>query len=654
MRYRAEIDGLRAVAILPVVLFHAGFSAFGGGFVGVDVFFVISGYLITTILRDELTHGTVDLRRFYERRARRILPALFVVMAVSTVLAGRFFVPEDMKAFSESLVAVPIFLSNVLFWQQSGYFDGAVELKPLLHTWSLSVEEQYYIVFPLVMLCLWRWGQRGLCACLGVAALLSLGLAEWGVSNKPSATFYLLPTRGWEILIGSLAALLAHRVVLPQSSIAREFAGLSGLGLILYSVFSFDENTPFPGVAALVPTLGALLILLFGTLDTWVGRVLAFRPIAFVGLVSYSFYLWHQPVFAFSKYHREPTSLVMLGLVILSFALGVISWKFIERPFRREGVVSIKIFAPACIFVGGVYVALGLWGYSQQGFEKSWYTRQAPDTQRVYDIVKASSTVNSADDNDCRFSVPKLSGEIRKRLLACRAKYGPGYAVIGDSHAIDLFGVVTTSDSKHKFIFGLARGSCRPHTKNKQCSYDEFSKFVREHDDLFASVVFEQAGFYLLRTDTKQGSRNLISGIPLDSPVIGVYPDLEPIHADLVYLRELSQHVKVVWFGPRVEPHINKSLMISSKCDASFSLRRNQYETYEKLDETIAAEAEKFGVNYLSQITSFKFNFAHDLLDCEGLYWDDGDHLSPAGEIRFGKRFNLIEFLAKLDARHEQ
>ena len=206
MKYRAEIDGLRALAVLPVILFHAGFEWFSGGFVGVDVFFVISGYLITTIIISEMAEGKFSIANFYERRARRILPALFFVMAVSIPFAWLWLTPTDLANFGQSLVAVSTFSSNILFWLESGYFDTSAELKPLLHTWSLAVEEQYYILFPIFLMLTWRLGIKRILILLSIIFLISLGVAQYGAYHFPTATFFLLPTRGWELLVGVFAA----------------------------------------------------------------------------------------------------------------------------------------------------------------------------------------------------------------------------------------------------------------------------------------------------------------------------------------------------------------------------------------------------------------------------------------------------------------
>ena len=206
MEYRREIDGLRALAVLPVILFHAGFQTFSGGFVGVDVFFVISGYLITSIILTELEQGKFSIINFYERRARRILPALFLVMFACLPFAFLWLNPRDLNTFSESVIAVVTFVSNMFFWRKSGYFQNAAELNPLLHTWSLAVEEQYYVLFPLFLMFAWRIGTKWILTLLVIVFCVSLGTAEWFSISKPAAVFFLLPTRGWELLIGAFIA----------------------------------------------------------------------------------------------------------------------------------------------------------------------------------------------------------------------------------------------------------------------------------------------------------------------------------------------------------------------------------------------------------------------------------------------------------------
>jgi peptidoglycan/LPS O-acetylase OafA/YrhL len=371
MAYRREIDGLRAFAVLPVIFFHAGFELFSGGFVGVDIFFVISGYLITLIIISELNQGRFSLINFYERRIRRILPALFFMMLVCIPIAWLVLLPEDMKSFSKSLIAVSIFSSNVLFWQESGYFDIAAELKPLLHTWSLAVEEQYYLLFPLFLMWSWRFGKLRLIFILSILLLSSLLFAHWVALLKPTFAFYLLPTRAWELLIGALTAFYMARDLNKKifNRYTSEIAALIGLLLLFYSIFSYDKNTPFPSFYALVPTIGTALILLFATSKTLIGRLMGNKVFVGIGLISYSAYLWHQPLFAFARYKglTQDDNTQFLVLIFSSLFLAYLSWKFIEIPFRDKKKFNKKqvfVFAIlGCIF----FIAFGLLGKIKNG-----------------------------------------------------------------------------------------------------------------------------------------------------------------------------------------------------------------------------------------------------------------------------------------------
>lgn len=375
MKYRAEIDGLRAMAVIPVMLFHAGFSHCGGGFVGVDVFFVISGYLITSIILSEKKENAFSLVRFYERRARRILPALFAVMLFSLLLAWFCLLPSDMIDFSNSLIAVPIFASNILFSFESGYWDAANELKPLMHTWSLAVEEQYYLLFPLFLLAVWRFRKRYIVGAFLIVAAGSLSIAQWGAYNQPVFNFFMLWPRAWELAVGAviafyslfrskkLLALVSHKPI-------AEVSGMVGLLMIAFAVGAFDESIPHPSLYTLAPTLGTGLVIVFASRETLVGRLLGTRLLSGLGLISYSAYLWHQPLFAFARHKslKEPSDLVLGLLCVVSIALAYLSWRYVERPFRTQGVISRKGVFAFALTASAVFIAAGSTGRIMDGF----------------------------------------------------------------------------------------------------------------------------------------------------------------------------------------------------------------------------------------------------------------------------------------------
>ncbi|NCN26250.1 acyltransferase [bacterium] len=347
MKYRAEIDGMRAIAVLAVIFFHAGFKHFSGGYVGVDIFFVISGYLITTQITQEIKKSNFSLLYFYERRARRILPLLFAVCLITSPLAFIHLSNRDFYDYAQSLIASSLFSSNILFFFESGYFDSLVDTKPLLHTWSLALEEQYYLVFPLLLLMLKGWNSKKVFASILLLTISSLLLAQAFVEEYPSATFYLLPFRGWEILIGALLA--CFEVYWPKQlkkinhSISNCLSFI-GLVFIITSIFIFSPETPFPSFYTLLPTIGSVLILGFARPQTFAHYILRSRLLVGCGLISYSLYLWHQPLFAIVKYRRllEPSSELMMFYSLLLFPLSYFSWRWIEQPWRNKNFLSQK------------------------------------------------------------------------------------------------------------------------------------------------------------------------------------------------------------------------------------------------------------------------------------------------------------------------
>ena len=377
--YRSDIDGLRAIAVVSVVLFHAGLQGFGGGFVGVDIFFVISGFLITSILMEDLQTGRFSIARFYERRIRRIFPALFVMLAVAGILAAILVLPDDFAEFGSSLSAATLFVSNIFFWQSSDYFSGPAHLKPLLHTWSLSVEEQFYIVFPLLLLAIYRWGRGAYRSWLVLFLLGSYAASVWGMTEKPVANFYLAPPRAWELLIGALIAVRAVPTI--ENRWIREMLGAIGLGLIAWTVFTYSKITPFPGSGALPPCLGAALIIYAGQgSPTLTSCLLGLRPMVWLGLISYSLYLWHWPVLVFARHWNGSvlTGAQTMDFLLISLVLAWASWKYVEQPFRaRSWSMSRNDLFRA---TGGVMACAAALGYLAR-YSEGWPDR-FPDYKR--------------------------------------------------------------------------------------------------------------------------------------------------------------------------------------------------------------------------------------------------------------------------------
>lgn len=473
MKYRADVDGLRAVAVLPVLLFHAGVAGFDGGFVGVDVFFVISGYVITLRLLSDLEQGKFSIVDFYERRIRRIFPALFFMIALTTVVAYFLLLPPNFEDYSMSAVATALFGSNIYFWKFSGYFDPSAMLRPLLHTWSLAVEEQYYIFMPIAMYVAYRYFKaRWLLVFLPVV-ILSFALSVYATTTAPTANFFMLPTRAWELLVGAMLVLTP----LPQPSRrgVAEAIGLVGLGLIFYAVFTYTEETPFPGINALAPVLGSAMIIYAGTAHrTLTGQALSWKPMVGIGLISYSLYLSHWPIAVFLRYItlRDPTPMESAAIIAASFAIAYFSWRFIEQPFRRPG----NVFPRQRLFALGaaamvVVSAAGIAGTMSGGF--AW---RYPDFKEItaFDqsdwklrkcFMEGDQTYADWGGEDCLLT----TGKAENALLwgdSFAAHYAPGIVRNAENIPYNVYNYTAAGCPPVLSYYSYARPNCDAFNRN--------------------------------------------------------------------------------------------------------------------------------------------------------------------------------------------
>lgn len=435
LTYRPEIDGLRALAVLPVIFFHAGFEHFSGGYIGVDVFFVISGFLITSILLNEINNNKFSLISFYERRARRILPALAVVVFVTMPFSWMYLNTSQFQDYSQSVTAVSLFGSNILFWLESGYFQAASEEKPLLHTWSLAVEEQFYLFFPILLLLLYRRSRGGLYTWLFLISMISFILCEYLVVSKPSANFFLLPSRIWELFVGAFAAILMKSVD-PK---ANDILSMVGLSFIVSGIFLFDEYTPFPSAYTLAPVIGTFLVILFGRNNTLVNKILSNSLLVSIGLLSYSAYLWHQPIFAFVRVNSiEELDLNLKWIMVLSSLLiAFISWKFIESPFRNK-----RHFTRARIFKLSIFTLLLFFLIGNLG---SWFANVVNPGQ-FNEAMFFKLSKNSIGNEKLRLeSWIKLKEKNEHSLWYDLDKNMEKVLILGNSHSKDIYNTLTFS-----------------------------------------------------------------------------------------------------------------------------------------------------------------------------------------------------------------
>ena len=626
MQYRREIDGLRAVAVVPVILFHAGVGGFSGGYVGVDVFFVISGYLITSLIVGDLEGGRFSIAEFYARRARRILPALLTVIVACIPFAWLWMPPDRLEAFFRSVASVGLFISNFYFAAQEGYFATAAEEQPLLHTWSLAVEEQYYLLFPVLMWLGWRYARPYVTHGVIVVGLLSFAAAELATRTPASGTFFLPHLRAWELLIGSATALLLRdrRRVDPRLGAG---LGVVGLVLITTAVVAFDASTPFPSAYALVPTVGAALVIIGASQANVAGRVLSTRALVGIGLVSYSAYLWHFPLFAFARIRSrdEPSVTLLVALGVVSIALAVVTWRFVEQPFRDKRRLPRR----AALVFGGLVsaglVIVGLVGQQADGFP------QRLDRQElaVYEQLQSATEDKRYDDGACRFSAENVTSDLVERFDGCLDRYGPAVLVVGDSHGIDLFNAVAMN-ADAPFVVGVTQGFCRLHEGNPDCHYDDVRAFLEERPDDVSSVLYTQKGSYFLAGFFSKPFKE------------------DHIASVQAWLQDLPFDGEVVWVGPQMEPRVDVRNLNPMLHKVEAKDAGKELTILRELDDFLWAANQNAGIAYVSKIGLVDYRFERDFLTDEGYTFSDTDHWSALGERVFGARLLQDPTLARL------
>jgi peptidoglycan/LPS O-acetylase OafA/YrhL len=488
--YRPDIDGLRAIAVISVVLYHLGIRGFEGGFVGVDVFFVISGFLITGYILADLEAGTFSFGRFYVRRARRLFPALFFTLATSFIVGMLLLSPDHFEALSNSLVTALASVSNVQFWRETGYFDAKAHLKPLLHTWSLGVEEQFYFVWPLTLTALWKFRRsRAVVVFLVISALVSLYFTEQWLRTDRAGAFYLAPFRVTEFAIGALCVWLVKRQ--PERTWISELLVTVGLLAIGYSVFAFDEKTAFPGLNALVPCLAAAAVIHGGRQATRVGALLTNRFAVGTGLISYSLYLAHWPIYVFYRYWKVGglSTIERLAIVPVSFAAAVLMYYYVERPFRvtadRPGRLRPAAFAAVCVALAALLATPAALAWRSGG----WEWRVSPEiTSAVGDAAQFNAARRTAIRSpSCHMS--QGFDKFQPALARClRIEEGKANVlVMGDSHAADLWAALRRAYPEVNFLQATG-ANCAPIESRYDDALDACPRLIRHVKRSFAGL----------------------------------------------------------------------------------------------------------------------------------------------------------------------
>ncbi|WP_291870059.1 acyltransferase family protein [Bradyrhizobium sp.] len=458
MKYRADIDGLRALAVVPVLLYHAGIPGFPGGFVGVDIFFVISGYLICGMIDADIRQGTFSLGDFYKRRILRILPALFAVFLATGILAYIYAMPVELEDHARSLASAVGSVSNIYFAGTAGYFDAPAETKPLLHTWSLGVEEQFYLIVPLLMLLGWRVAPKRAGLLFAVAAALSFAAALAINHRNTTFVFYLTPFRAWELALGALLSIGFVRA--PRTALWKDSCGAAGMLLLLGAIFLGSPSAPLPLMMSLA-SIGAALVIASGENGiSTVGRLLSLRPVVFIGLISYSLYLWHWPLIVFQRtdaFLLPQASGIATGMMLIAVSIVVawLSWKFVEMPFRSKARETSRaaVFGVASVAMASAAALCGL----------VLFAGGAPFRfpERVVGIASylAYDPSTAFRSGQCYLATNRQQLDIRTCMTTDETR--PNYLLVGDSHAAHLWSGLSAAMPAVNIMQATA-SACRP------------------------------------------------------------------------------------------------------------------------------------------------------------------------------------------------
>lgn len=642
-KYRPDVDGLRAVAVMLVLLYHAGLG-FPGGYIGVDVFFVISGFLITGLILKEQNAGTFSLANFWVRRIRRIIPAA-TVMVVAVLVVGFFLLlPNDYSDLGKSTIAQQLMFSNVYFWQNTGYFDGPADLKPLLHTWSLAVEEQFYLGYPLLLILLKRFRRGTTPIVLGLLALGSLVLSQYGVNHHPSATFFLLPTRAWELLIGGLICFMPKPTRITPW-ILNLLSWLS-LAAIFAAGWIFTPATPFPGFSALAPC-GATAVIIYANSQkpTYPATILSWRPVVLVGLLSYSLYLWHWPILALWKYwfrNVEPSFGVLA--IGASFILAYLSRRFVETPFRR-GVPIKKISSVVTAAAGLAFAIVSCSG-------AVYFSHGIP--QRFHFLLGNNNKIPTHYSSD-NFALQ--SGDLPSLGVGPQPDEQLDFVLWGDSHAL----AVSTLLDRMAEDAGLSgaiiargghpplRGVWKSNMGNSMVEWNDLAfKFIKDRDVKNVLLVARWAAHVNGRVNGEKDTLLIDSSSAVPSQKDAADLFLRSLGRTLEELDRLGVNVWLMKQVPLQNGDPRKTMVRSAWSGErqpngiSIDAHRLRQETVNSIIDSLVLSCTHVSIVDPAD-RCFPFSETSVIGDHEGCFYADDDHLSPHGaDVLLGPLFERL------------
>lgn len=635
--HRKEIDGLRSVAVLSVILYHANFTFFSGGYIGVDVFFVISGYLISSIIYKEILNAEFKFLSFYERRIRRIFPMIFTLLFVTIPIAFVLYSPKELRNFFQSVFSTVTYSSNIYFWKKTGYFSQAIDSLPLIHTWSLALEEQYYIIFPILFFLASKIGKWFINLSFVFLAVVSIILCFWFFQGN-EINFFFMPMRAWELLAGAGLSLQKKEYYsnLIKKGWIYDFLSILGLCLILFSASVFDNNTLYPGPLTIIPIIGTVLLIYSMSSETRVGKMLSNNFIVHLGLLSYSAYLIHQPLFVFCRYIKqaEIKTIEYLLLVVVTFFLSHLSWKFIETPFRKKNIFSTKKVFVLALICSVTVSTFAILGHYYNGFPQ----RFSKEQQAISNSIEVSPYRESCHTEGVNFLPPNAACSFFKDSIT--------WAVFGDSHGVELsYALAKKLDKYNQGVIQLTSSGCQPaysfESNTPGCTkwIRQSMQYLQDNNKITNVVLVFRHSFYLFGDQLQ-----VYPNIPNKTPVF--ISNASSTAAREIYWNSLEQMIQLLRkSGKRVylvDPIPELGSLLSKYIFNNNVLQATRIDSlgtsinyYKKRNEFILSKLDK--VNWDSNLVRIRpLDFLQDgsnlkvIKDQKSLYFDD-NHLSLSG-----------------------
>jgi peptidoglycan/LPS O-acetylase OafA/YrhL len=624
LSYRNDVDGLRALSVLAVLFYHLEIFNISGGFLGVDIFFVISGYIITRLIIKEYNLKKFQLSNFYWRRIRRIFPPLILTLLFTNLISLFLFFPNEYDYLSRANLSVIFFISNFFFWKNTDYFDELTSQSPLLHTWSLSVEEQFYIIFPILFIFFYKLKNKNLFFYFVlIISILSLVSANYLGKISSDPNFFFTTSRVFEIGLGILTALVERNNFFTKfknkilNNFYLDFLNLFFLTVLILSFFYLNERMNLPNYYTLIPVLSCSYIILFNHQKSLISKILSNKFSSLTGKISYGMYLYHFPIIIFFNYFGLDKFKSLLIFVI--FFISYISWKYFETPFRNNSIISKKFFT-ICIMGAVLIFTLNL---VNRETIKNYLSFSIPlEYQKIMDQTKKESEI-ILDDNDCRIIQPiKTIDKISflERVEICKKKYGDFLYLAGGSHVQDLYNSIYLNLPKEKFVVANISGSCAMYFNNESCDYDKVLNFIKDNKDNIKFFFYTQIGSDYLK--------NFYG------------PEVETKYVSLIvsFLKKIKQNnIDVIWFGPQPQPEIEMNYKFIRSMQANnfnlFSLKH-----VDKVDQYMKKIARESDIKFISKIETTKYDPKKDYLVENKITYSDSDHWSFFGEKYFGEQ----------------